>query len=56
MSADAKAFLIILDGWGLGPKPAADAISQANTPYFDSLMAKYPHSTLITHSEDVGLP
>lgn len=56
MSADTKAFLIILDGWGLGPKPASDAISQANTPYFDSLMARYPHSTLITHSEDVGLP
>ena len=51
-----KAFLLILDGWGLGQKPAADAIAQANTPFFDSLWAKYPHSTLITHGEDVGLP
>jgi 2,3-bisphosphoglycerate-independent phosphoglycerate mutase len=51
-----KAFLLILDGWGIGQKHAADAIYQANTPYFDSLMAKYPHSTLVTHGEDVGLP
>jgi len=51
-----KAFLLILDGWGIGKKHEADAIYQANTPYFDSLWAKYPHSTLITHGEDVGLP
>ncbi len=51
-----KAFLLILDGWGIGQKPEADAIFQANTPYFDGLWAKYPHSTLVTHGEDVGLP
>jgi 2,3-bisphosphoglycerate-independent phosphoglycerate mutase len=51
-----RAFLLILDGWGLGPKYSADAIAQANTPFFDSLLKKYPHSTLITYGEDVGLP
>lgn len=51
-----KAFLLILDGWGLGPKPEADAIQQANTPFFDKLWSTYPHSTLVTHGEDVGLP
>jgi len=51
-----KAFLLILDGWGLGQKPEADAIRQANTPFFDQLWEKYPHSTLVTHGEDVGLP
>jgi len=51
-----KAFLLILDGWGLGPKHSADAIYQANTPFFDGLMQQYPHSTLITYGEDVGLP
>ena len=35
-----KAFLLILDGWGIGQKPSADAILQANTPYFDSLWAQ----------------
>ncbi|MCB0525489.1 MAG: 2,3-bisphosphoglycerate-independent phosphoglycerate mutase [Lewinellaceae bacterium] len=51
-----KAFLLILDGWGIGPKHESDAIYQANTPYFDQLWATRPHSTLITHGEDVGLP
>ena len=51
-----KAALFILDGWGLGPKPSADAIANAQTPYIHSLMANYPHSTLITYGEDVGLP
>jgi 2,3-bisphosphoglycerate-independent phosphoglycerate mutase len=51
-----NAFLLILDGWGLGPKPEADAIRQANTPFVDSLLQTAPHSTLITYGEDVGLP
>ncbi len=48
--------LVILDGWGLGPNHAVDAIYNANTPYFDSLMTKYPNSTLVTYGEEVGLP
>ncbi len=51
-----RAFLLILDGWGLGPKIEADAIARANTPFFDILWQTRPHSTLITHGEDVGLP
>ncbi len=51
-----KSFLLILDGWGIGPKHSADAIYQANTPFFDGLMQQYPHSTLVTFGEDVGLP
>lgn len=51
-----RVFLLILDGWGLGPKPEADAIFQADTPFMDGLKQKYPWSTLITYGEDVGLP
>jgi 2,3-bisphosphoglycerate-independent phosphoglycerate mutase len=51
-----KAFLLILDGWGLGQKPEADAILQADTPFFDQLWATCPHSTLVTFGEEVGLP
>jgi 2,3-bisphosphoglycerate-independent phosphoglycerate mutase len=51
-----KAALIILDGWGIGDGGPADAISQANTPTFDRLMANNPHSTLKTFGEHVGLP
>ncbi len=48
--------LVIMDGWGLGKVPAADAIAAANTPYVDSLYAQYPHTTLVTCGEAVGLP
>lgn len=56
MKTTERFILIILDGWGLGQVPAADAIAQAKTPYFDSLIRDYPHSTLVTFGEDVGLP
>lgn len=51
-----KVLLVILDGWGLGPKPEADAIHKARTPVFDSLWHAHPHATLVTHGEAVGLP
>lgn len=51
-----KVLLIIMDGWGLGKVAAADAIQQANTPFTDSLYKKYPHTTLTTCGEAVGLP
>ncbi len=51
-----KVMLLILDGWGYGEKPRADAIANANTPIMDSLKKTYPNSTLVTHGEAVGLP
>lgn len=48
--------LIILDGWGIGDRSPSDAIYSANTPFMDELMEKYPHATLRTSGEDVGLP
>ena len=51
-----KAMLIIMDGWGIGQVPASDAIRAANTPFTDSLYQKYPHTTLVTCGEAVGLP
>jgi len=51
-----KAILIILDGWGHGQNPEVSALAQAKTPFVDSLYKKYPHSELITHGLDVGLP
>ena len=51
-----KVLLAILDGWGLGKIAFADAIAQANTPCMDALLRTYPHSTLVTFGEDVGLP
>lgn len=51
-----KSILIILDGWGLNPDPNVSAIAAAQTPYFDSLWDHYPHATLVTYGESVGLP
>src|SRR5476649_1913607 len=51
-----KAILIIMDGWGHGKVPAADAIANANVPFVKSLYNKYPNTELITCGEAVGLP
>lgn len=51
-----KVILVILDGWGKGPDPQRSAITQAETPYVDSLYSRYPNSELITYGTKVGLP
>ena len=51
-----KALLMILDGWGIGDRQKDDVISQTPTPYWDYLMANYPHSELQASGENVGLP
>ncbi|GAB4094092.1 2,3-bisphosphoglycerate-independent phosphoglycerate mutase [Flaviaesturariibacter terrae] len=51
-----KVILLIMDGWGLGRVEKADAIRAANTPFVDALYQQYPHTTLTTCGEDVGLP
>ena len=51
-----KVILIIMDGWGLGKTPSADAIKNANVPFVSSLYSKYPNTILVTCGEDVGLP
>jgi 2,3-bisphosphoglycerate-independent phosphoglycerate mutase len=51
-----KAALIILDGWGIGKKDSSDAIYSASTPFTDYLTQTYPHATLRTDGENVGLP
>ncbi|RYZ59098.1 MAG: 2,3-bisphosphoglycerate-independent phosphoglycerate mutase [Chitinophagaceae bacterium] len=48
--------LVIMDGWGLGTVPSSDAIQNANVPFVSSLYNRYPHTTLTTCGEAVGLP
>jgi 2,3-bisphosphoglycerate-independent phosphoglycerate mutase len=63
------AALVILDGWGLGseaperlldgrPRPTGgrDAVSAADTPTFDALVAEGAYGTLDTSGRSVGLP
>jgi 2,3-bisphosphoglycerate-independent phosphoglycerate mutase len=54
--AEKKAILVIMDGWGLGKVKSSDAIQHARTPFVSSLYNKYPHTTLTTCGEQVGLP
>jgi 2,3-bisphosphoglycerate-independent phosphoglycerate mutase len=51
-----KAILLILDGWGYGNHDQSDAITKAETPFFDHLIATYPNSKLEASGEAVGLP
>ena len=51
-----KVILIILDGWGQTQNKEVSALAQANTPYIDSLIEKYPNASLLTSGLDVGLP
>jgi 2,3-bisphosphoglycerate-independent phosphoglycerate mutase len=54
-----SACLVVLDGWGLAEPGPGNAISLADTPVFDELWEKYPHTTLTTlttHGPAVGLP
>jgi 2,3-bisphosphoglycerate-independent phosphoglycerate mutase len=48
--------LIILDGWGIGRDEPGNAVIAARTPTMDRISIEYPHTTLITSGEAVGLP
>ena len=51
-----KAILIIMDGWGHGQVPAADAIQQSKATYVKSLYNQFSKTELRTDGEAVGLP
>jgi 2,3-bisphosphoglycerate-independent phosphoglycerate mutase len=48
--------LLILDGWGIGPNNAGNAISLAKTPNLDLFWLSFPHTQLVASGEAVGLP
>ncbi len=48
--------LVILDGWGLAEPGPGNAVEQADTPVFDDLWERYPHTTLTAWGPAVGLP
>ena len=56
MEKQKKVALIILDGWGYGRSDNSNAILAADTPFFDSLIEKYPNSKLEASGTAVGLP
>jgi 2,3-bisphosphoglycerate-independent phosphoglycerate mutase len=48
--------LVVLDGFGLAEPGPGNAVELADTPVFDELWERYPHSTLTTWGPLVGLP
>jgi 2,3-bisphosphoglycerate-independent phosphoglycerate mutase len=48
--------LVVLDGFGLGRDPAADAIAAAPMPRWRELLGRWPHARLEASAEAVGLP
>ena len=48
--------LIILDGWGINPHSAGNAVQLAATPFLDQLLRAYPTTQLDCSGEAVGLP
>ncbi len=47
---------IVMDGIGLAPETAGNAIAKANKPTLDMLFEKYPWVALRAHGTAVGLP
>ena len=48
--------LVVLDGWGLAEPGPGNAVELADTPVFDSLWQRHPHTTLTAWGPAVGLP
>ncbi len=48
--------LIVMDGWGINPRKEGNAIALARTPNIDKLARDWPHTSVKTSGEAVGLP
>jgi 2,3-bisphosphoglycerate-independent phosphoglycerate mutase len=48
--------LVVLDGFGIGQRPEADAIRAARMPVWRGLLEQWPHAALQASGEAVGLP
>jgi 2,3-bisphosphoglycerate-independent phosphoglycerate mutase len=48
--------LVVLDGWGLAEPGPGNAVELADTPVFDELWERRPHTTLTAWGPAVGLP
>ena len=50
------AVLVVLDGWGYRAEREGNAIALANTPTWDALIGRHPHTLLDASGLAVGLP
>lgn len=56
LSTPAPVMTIVLDGWGYREDTESNAIAQAQTPNWDALWEKYPHTLIKGSGPEVGLP
>jgi len=52
--AGERVLLIILDGWGESKNKKGNAITNAQTPFYDQLIKNYPHLSLAASGVGVG--
>ena len=50
------AVLVVLDGWALAEPGPGNAVELADTPVFDELWERWPHTTMTAWGPAVGLP
>jgi 2,3-bisphosphoglycerate-independent phosphoglycerate mutase len=48
--------LVVMDGYGINPRPEANAIAMAQKPNLDRIAREWPHTQLATSGPAVGLP
>src|SRR3989338_1575880 len=48
--------ILILDGWGVAQDSVGNAITRANLKNFNDLWYSFPHATLSSAGQSVGLP
>ena len=48
--------LVVLDGWGTSSDRNHNAIALGRTPAYTELLDRFPHASLVTSGEAVGLP
>jgi 2,3-bisphosphoglycerate-independent phosphoglycerate mutase len=48
--------LIVMDGWGINPRKEGNAIALSRTPNLDKLAKNWPHTSVRTSGDAVGLP
>ncbi|MHB8482677.1 MAG: 2,3-bisphosphoglycerate-independent phosphoglycerate mutase [Nitrospiria bacterium] len=56
MAKNTPVLLIILDGWGINPNPASNAVELARVPFYKNLLKDFPNCLMMTSGEYVGLP
>ncbi len=56
MNKKGPCMLMILDGWGINPEKANNAVAISETPHLEELASEYPVTRLLCSGEAVGLP